>query len=242
MVDPLARQTHRPWAIPATPWAWRQTWHDLLFMHWPVSPSVIRPYVPEPLALDTREGQAWLGLVPFRMSGVTLRGVPPLPWLSAFAEMNLRTYVTIDAKPGVFFLRMDAARALAVWAARLSLQLPYVWSRMRVSRGAQGDVQYESQHGSAVFKASYGPTTPPREPTPESIEAFLTERYCLYTVIRRRLRRVEIHHWPWPLQNAAVAVAANTIPQSLGLPPPQGQVLNHFADRLDVVGWAAARV
>ena len=129
----LERTDHRPWPLPASPWRWRQVWHDLLFIHWPVPAEVLKAHVPPSLTIDERGGSAWLSLVPFHMSDVTLRGVPALPWLSAFAEMNLRTYVTLDGKPGVWFLRMDAERALAVWTARFGLGLPYVWSSMRVA-------------------------------------------------------------------------------------------------------------
>ena len=138
--------------MPAAPWRWRQVWHDLLFIHWPVATNALRPLVPAPLSIDERGGSAWLSLVPFHMSGVTLRGLPALPWLSAFAEMNLRTYVTMEDKPGVWFLRMDAARALAVWAARIGLGLPYVWSSMRTTPDGER-VHYRSQRGHAVFEA-----------------------------------------------------------------------------------------
>src|SRR6476620_5615169 len=101
-----------------SPWRWRQSWHNLLFMHWPVPASTLRAHVPSEVAIDERDGAAWLGLVPFTMSGVTFKRIPPWPWLSAFAEMNLRTYVTVGGKPGVWFLRMDCARLAAVLAAR----------------------------------------------------------------------------------------------------------------------------
>ncbi|HEY7474325.1 MAG TPA: DUF2071 domain-containing protein [Vicinamibacterales bacterium] len=232
----LTRLDHRPWPLPATPWRWRQVWHDLLFIHWPVPAAAVRPLVPEPLAVDERGGSAWLSLVPFHMSGVTLRGLPAVPWLSAFAEMNLRTYVTLDDKPGVWFLRMDAARALAVWTARLGLGLPYVWSSMRVE--ADGPrVRYRSERGPAVFEARYGPTAAPVEPAHGSLEAFLTERYCLYTVLGSRVARMEIHHPPWPLQAADATVTFNSIPASLNLPGPIGQPLMQFSRRQDVVGW-----
>ena len=235
----LSRLDHRPWPLPATPWRWRQVWHDLLFMHWPVPAAVVRPLVPDALSIDERGGSAWLSLVPFHMTEVTLRGLPALPWLSAFAEMNLRTYVTLENKPGVWFLRMDAARALAVWTARLGLGLPYVWSSMGVEHDGSR-VRYRSARGHAVFEARYGPTGPPAEPAHDSLEAFLTERYCLYTVMAGRLARMEIHHAPWPLQPADAMVTTNSIPVSLNLPGPIGQPLMQFSRRQDVVGWGPA--
>jgi len=232
---------HRHWPPPARRWRWRQTWHDLLFIHWPVAPESLRPLIPEALTIDTRGGTAWLGLVPFRMSGITYRGLPPVPWLSAFAEMNLRTYVTLDDKPGVWFLRMDAARAAAVWAARLALGLPYVWSTMKVRRD-DDRVSYSSVQRGARFDATYEPVGAATESPAGSLEAFLTERYCLYTVRARRLLRVEIHHRPWPLQPARAEIRHNTIPDSLGLHGPIADPLLHFSDRLDVVGWGVEGV
>ena len=237
----LARTDHRPWPLPETPWRWQQVWHDLLFIHWPVPADVLKPHVPDSLTIDERGGSAWLSLVPFHMSGVTLRGVPALPWLSAFAEMNLRTYVTLDGKPGVWFLRMDAERALAVWTARFGLGLPYVWSSMRVNPDGER-VQYQSDRSDAVFHARYGPTEAVVEPSHGSLEAFLTERYCLYTMIAGRLARMEIHHGPWPLQAADATITANSIPASLGLPGPIGQPLMQFSRRQEVVGWGLERI
>lgn len=227
--------------MPDHAWRWQQVWHDLLFIHWPVPVAVLRPLVPPALSIDERGGSAWLSLVPFHMSGVTLRGVPSLPWLSAFAEMNLRTYVTAEEKPGVWFLRMDATRALAVWTARLGLGLPYVWSSMRVAIG-DDRIEYRSERDRAVFEATYGPTGAAEEPEHGSLEAFLTERYCLYTVVATRLARMEIQHPPWPLQPADAVVGINTIPASLGLPGPIGQPLMQFSRRQDVVGWGLTTV
>ena len=235
----LRHVDHRPWPLPASPWKWRQTWHDLLFLHWPLPAQALAPLIPAPLQLDTRDGSAWLGLVPFWMSGVTLRGAPAVPWLSAFIEMNLRTYVTHRDRPGVFFLRMDASRALAVWAARFALGLPYVWSSMRVRQRDNGSVHYSSRRGAAAFEARYAPELPVRNAEPGSLEAFLTERYCLYTRHRDRLFRVDIHHAPWPLEPAVVEIRRNTIPESCGLPPQTTGPLAHLSRRQDVIGWGA---
>ncbi len=232
----LTRTDHRPFPMPPGRWRWRQTWHNLLFIHWPVPVSVLRPHIPAAVSIDERDGSAWIGLVPFTMSGVTIKGMPSLPWLSAFPEMNLRTYVTFGGKPGVWFLRMDCTRLPAVLAARWALGLPYVWSRMRV-REDHMPVEYDSESGAARFRGVYEPCADVREPAPGSIEAFLTERYCLYTVRARKLLRIAIHHWPWPLQMAAASIASNTIPAALRLPAPAREPLLHFSKRLDVIGW-----
>src|SRR5438445_285223 len=118
----LKSVAHRPWPLPESPWVMAQTWHDLLFAHWQIVHDVIRKLVPEPLALDSFHGQCWIAVTPFHMSGVRARGLPALPGLSRFAELNVRTYVTLDDKPGVFFFRLDEATiALLPPAGRSSL-------------------------------------------------------------------------------------------------------------------------
>src|SRR4051812_5845616 len=108
-MDILKHTGHRPWPLPSGPWVMKQVWEELLFAHWPVSPEIIRPFIPGGINLDTYNDQAWLGIVPFRMSGVRPRLLPAVPWLSAFPELNVRTYVTVDNKPGVLFLSLEAA-------------------------------------------------------------------------------------------------------------------------------------
>ena len=116
---------HRPWPLPERPWAMAQTWADLLFVHWPVDPEQLRPQVPDGLELDLQEGQAWLGVTPFRLEGLRLRGTVPLPYLSSFLEINVRTYVTRDGRPGIWFLSLDATSLAAVAVARHAYRLPY---------------------------------------------------------------------------------------------------------------------
>src|ERR1700758_2464987 len=130
-VHPLLKSTsHRPWSLPSGSWIMMQTWHDLLFAHWPIRQEQLRPLVPPQLPLDTFDGQCWVGVVPFWMSGVRARGVPPLPGLARFPELNVRTYVAYKDKPGVYFFSLDAANFPAVWAARTFFHLPYFYARM----------------------------------------------------------------------------------------------------------------
>lgn len=156
MVDVTA---HRPWPMPRAPWLMTQSWHDVLFAHWPVTPSDLRRLVPDPFELDLFDGEAWLSVVPFRMTNVSVRGVPPLPWLSKFPELNVRTYVRVADRPGVYFFSLDAARRPAVHAARMFLNLPYHLAEMTVERSGDA-VRYESTRRrpeAAAFSASYTP-------------------------------------------------------------------------------------
>ena len=226
---------HRPWPLPERPWSWRQQWLDLLFLHWPVPLDSLAPLIPRELEIDRFDGQAWVGLVPFVLADFSIRELPAIPWLSRFPEMNLRTYVTDGHKPGIWFFRMDAARAAAVVGARVTLGLPYVWSSMRVTSGAR--VHYQVRQGGARFRGEYWPVGPVRAASAGTLEHFLTERYCLYSRRGRRLLRLEVHHPPWPLQPAQAAIAENTIAATLGIPAPSSHPILHFARRIDVVGW-----
>jgi uncharacterized protein YqjF (DUF2071 family) len=218
-----------------------QSWHDLLFVHWPVAASVLRPLVPPQLELDAFDGICWLAVVPFHMTNVAPRAVPALPWLSAFEELNVRTYVTFENKPGVYFFSLDAANVLAVAAARTMFNLPYYRARMAV-RAEGGWFNYESRRTGvargAHFKGRYRPVGPVFHPVPGTLEHFVTERYCLYTVDHaRRVRRVDIHHPPWPLQPAEASIEVNTMPDANGITAPTMPPLLHFAKRQDVVAW-----
>jgi uncharacterized protein YqjF (DUF2071 family) len=238
---------HRPWPPPPEPWIMAQSWHDLLFAHWPVEPAIIRPHIPTKLEIDTFEGRAWLGIVPFSMTGVRLRCTPPLPWLSAFPELNVRTYVTIQDKPGVWFFSLDAANVLAVIAARLSFHLPYFYAHMNCQE-AEGWIQYESQRShrgapSADFAARYRSTGAFFEPRRGTLAHFLTERYCLYSAASEgRLYRGEIHHPPWRLQPAEAQFARNSMAEAAGLVLPDEPPVLHFSRRQEMVAWAPHRI
>ena len=237
---------HRPWPLPSAPWIMAQSWHDLLFAHWPVDAAMLRSRIPAGLAIDTFDGQAWLGVVPFSMTGVRLRWTPPVPGLSAFPELNVRTYVTAQDKPGVWFFSLDAASALAVAAARISFHLPYFRARMQCSQ-ADGWIQYESHRThrgapSGVFEAKYRPAGERFEAPQGSLEHFLTERYCLYSAASGRIYRGEIHHPPWQLHAAEARLTRNSMAEAAGLTLPTEPPLLHFARRQDMVAWAPYRI
>jgi uncharacterized protein YqjF (DUF2071 family) len=239
----LRHTEHRPWPVPSGAWVWRQSWCDLLFAHWPVPASVLRPHVPSSLELDQHAGTAWLAVVPFRMQGVMRRSLPDLPWISAFPELNVRTYVTHEGKPGVWFFSLDATNWLAIWAARRFFHLPYRRAVMQTQPDADG-FRFESKRviGAETFVARYAPTGPVYRAERGSLEHFLTERYCLYAQAPDgALFRTEVNHEPWPLQLAAADITANTMTSAfaaLRTPP----ALLHFAEHVDVVAWSPVRV
>jgi uncharacterized protein YqjF (DUF2071 family) len=218
-----------------------QSWHDLLFAHWPIDPAVLARKLPVELPLDLFDGRAWIGVIPFHMTNVGARGVPSPPALSAFPELNVRTYVTSNGKPGVYFFSLDAASTFAVIGARTMFNLPYYRADMAVHT-AGTRVTYRSARRSAVnahFLGSYEPIGSVSPAVAGTLEHFLTERYCLYTTTRSgEPRRLEIHHKPWPLQIADAQITVNTMSSAAGIPLPDEPPLLHFAKRMDVLAWS----
>lgn len=249
----LVQTDHRPWPLPRGPWAMTQTWHDLLFAHWPVDAAALARAcaLPDELELDTFDGRAWLGIVPFRMSGVRLRALPPVPGAHAFPELNVRTYVRQRARPhdrpGVWFLSLDAASAVAVAAARVWFALPYYRARMSCTSSGEG-IAYASERSDdrgapSLLALEYEPCGPIERARPGSFESYATDRYCLYARTRTgRLLRSEIHHVPWPLQPARARWSANTAARAHGLELPAQPPHLAFARRIEVAIWAPSRV
>jgi uncharacterized protein YqjF (DUF2071 family) len=231
-----------------------QKWRDLLFIHWSVPPEAVRPLVPPELALDLFEGKAFLGLVPFTMTGVRPVFVPPVIGLSSFHETNLRTYVRVgDRDPGVWFFSLDAANSTAVWLARTFFHLPYYRARMFREREPAGSSGQSSaiiyagvRRWPAPLPASYAMrarpvgTTQPAQPG--TLEHFLVERYFLYTMWRERLYQGRVYHTAYPLQTAEIFSVDETLSLAAGFPKPDTVPLVHFSPGVDVEVFALQRV
>jgi hypothetical protein len=223
----------------------QMNWGKLLFIHWPVAIAALRPLVPERLTIDTFDGAAWVGVVPFTMWGVRPTFIPPLPGFSEFHELNVRTYVHLDGVPGVWFHSLDAASALAVWGARTFFHLPYFNARMRLKQESN-TIIYSSERTEenappARLQATWNIGQPLPASEPGSLEFFLTERYCLYAAKREKLYQLRIHHPPWPLQRAELTSYNSTMLESHGLPTPDGEPLLHYAEKLHVEAWPLTR-
>jgi uncharacterized protein YqjF (DUF2071 family) len=235
---------HRPWPLPEGPWLQGQTWRELLFAHWPLPAEALREAVPAELAIDTFDGCAWLGITPFRVTGLRVHGAPPVPRVSSFLETNVRTYVTREGRPGIWFFSLDASSTLAVRGARASFRLPYFRAAMSAVR--DGDrVAYRTRRAggpAATLGVEYEPADAAGHAQPGTLEHFLTERYCLYTFDDGRIWRAEIHHPPWPLQPAHADIAENTMAAPLGIELPAEPPLLHYAHRQDVVVWPRRRL
>ena len=202
----------------------------------------MRPLIPSTLTLQEFDGTAWIAVVPFRMTGVMRRPLPDLPWISAFPELNVRTYVERDGRPGVWFLSLDATNPLAVWAARRFFHLPYFRASMALTENERG-IDYRSERPGARFAGSYRPISDVHLSAPGTLEHWLTERYCLYALDPLgALWRNEVHHAPWPLQKAEAEIEVNSMLGPLGVDRPKAPSHLHFARQLDVVVWSGERV
>ena len=214
----------------------RMTWHDLLFMHWPLAAELLQPHIPPTLELELYHGTAWVGVIPFHMTDVRPAALPGF-MASAFPEVNVRTYVRYKGRSGVWFFSLDAADRMAVWAARRFFHLPYHHAEMS-SVSKNGVVEYRSRRRSnpeIAFVARYAPTGEVQYASPGSLEHWLTERYSLFSVDRRgRMFRVDVEHQPWPLQPAEADVAINRMTLPLRVDIATARPLLHFAKRLDV--------
>jgi len=221
-------------------------WLDLLFAHWPMDPDALRAVVPPALEIDTFEGQAWIGVVPFTMANVGPRGVPAFPRYGTFPELNVRTYVRHRGRPGVWFLSLDAMSWPAVRGARLVFHLPYVHARMRSRRDGDlvryGSLRDDPDRPAARFEATYRPTGPVTPAAPGTFDAWATNRMRLFSADRGgRIWRAEIDHPRWPLQPAEGEVDAAELVAIHGLSLPGLAPRLLFAERLEVHGWAPVR-
>jgi uncharacterized protein YqjF (DUF2071 family) len=240
---PIDRHSAR--ARPAGMPLMRQNWGKLLFMHWRVEERLLRPLVPARLSIDTFDGHAWVGLVPFTMWGIRPAFAPPVPFVSAFHELNVRTYVHLDGVPGVWFHSLDAERGAAVWGARTFFHLPYYKADMRL-RQTGARIVYDSvrrRGPRAEFHASWEVEGAERAAGPGTLDYFLTERYCLYAARGDgRLYRARVSHRPWPLQSARLLSLESSMLESHGLPTPEGEPVLHYAEKLSVDVWGLRRV
>jgi len=228
----------RPWPVPEAAWTSAQSWIDLAFLHWRVDPGLVRPLVPEELELETRDGAAFVGIVPFVLANLRPRGLLPVPRLSTFPELNVRTYVRHGDRPGVWFFSLDAASTVMVEGAKRFYRLPYERAQMRCE-WIGGLFHYESARPGATFSGRYRGVGEAFEAAPGSLDEFLVERYCLYTADGGRLYRAEVQHPPWRLQRGEATVDLNTMSP---VPLPDDEPLVLFSARQDVVVWPLEQV
>jgi uncharacterized protein YqjF (DUF2071 family) len=223
-----------------------QYWGKLLFMHWAIDAELLRPIIPSQLSVDTFDGKAWIGVVPFTMWGIRASLLPPIPGPSAFHELNVRTYVHFKGLPGVWFFSLDAANRMAVWGARTFYYLPYFNAEMSLeqkgSRIEYSSTRNDRRGPAAGLRATWTIGECLAQARPGSLEFFLTERYCLYSYHLGQPYRSRIFHQPWPLQSATLNSYQSTMIESLGVDEPADRPLLHYAESIGVNIWPLQRV
>lgn len=244
---------HRPWLPPDSQWLLSQSWNDVLFAHFAMDPPALRRLVPDALTLDLYDGAAWLTISASCTSHMRPSGIPPLPGISFFPQLNLCTCVTMQGKPGLFYFSVDAANLSAVWFARVFFRMQYWHAAIQISGATiQGrkpqkrSIHFRSSrlhgpaaaNGVAQFDVIYSPEGEPERARPGSLDEFLTERYCIYSWNRRKYYRTEVHRQPWPLQRTSIEIRANSIAAPFGLALPIKPDLCHFSRSLKMLVWA----
>jgi uncharacterized protein YqjF (DUF2071 family) len=241
------RTSHRPRPLPSGRWAMTQRWNDLLFAHWPIPVAKMAALLPDWLEVDTFQGSAWLGVVPFWLDRIKIRGVPPIPGARSFPDLNLRTYVRdqFTGTPGVYCFSLDASNLLAVAVARTYYHLPYHWSEMRLEQRSEREFSFYCRRRfssrQVIFNARYrglGPNSRLVEHRIGTLESFLTERSCLYSSNRAgQPIRANLHYVPWPLEEAEAEIERNDLATAIGLNLPNLAPVLHYSRWLAVYIW-----
>ena len=239
--------TRRPSGSPVM----KQTWSHLLFLHWRVPASALRPLVPAGLEVDTFEDHGWIGLVPFTVSGARPCFLPPVPFLSSFHEVNVRTYVHRHGHdPGVWFFSLDASNSIVVEAAKRLYRLPYKYAaidfRLQPAEetpqpgGRPMRIDFSSRRiegNPPDLEVRYGAGDFPRAAEPGTLEHFLVERYILYAADGAGLYSARVHHAPYPLQAGVVDGLRESLVAAAGVQRPESEPLAHYASGVDVDIW-----
>ncbi|MFB6468098.1 YqjF family protein [Cytobacillus sp. Hz8] len=231
---------HRLWPLPNFPWVMKQTWNDLLFAHFPVKIEKLRNFIPDVLPIDTYQGVAWIGIVSFQMGEISLRWLPPLPGAKKFPQLNVRTYITMDGKPGVYFFSLDAANKLVARVVKTLLPLPY-WHACMKTEYLGESIHFESKREvdkTFEWNCNYRPSSKVYLAKKGSFDEWMAERYCFYAVNKKGTAlRCDILHHRWPLQHAEVEIHQNTMLLSHGIQVEAAEPLFHFSKGMEVRIW-----
>lgn len=238
---------HRSWPLPSANWIMKQSWRNLLFIHWPIQPELLRPYIPPSLQLDIFNGSAWLSVVVFDMIGIYPRGCSSVSLTPKFSEVNVRTYVQYEGKPGVYFLSLDVGDWASLHIAKKWYRLPYYHAVTSIRKIGQ-TFHYESirkgkSTTSITSKGTYTPVSDVFFSRKETLEHWLTERYCLYSTDQKaNLYCGEIHHRPWPLQQTEIEITSHTLFHPYHIDVKDVQPVYHFSKGIDTLFWNIKKI
>lgn len=212
----------------------RQEWRDLAYLHWRYDPEVVQSLLPPGLSVDTHDGSAWVGLIPFSMRDIGLARGPAVPYLGSFAEVNVRTYVHVNGRPGVWFFSLDVDRLLPAVVARMTYRLPYCWgatSHRRTDETLETRIgrRWPGRLATSTISIEMGDRV-----TADELDIFLTARWGLYSASRSGLRYAPVDHAPWPLRDARAVAYDSVLLEAAGLPAPVGEPHARCSDGVHV--------
>ncbi|MFE4708698.1 YqjF family protein [Peribacillus simplex] len=238
----LDDNAHRPWPIPSKKWIMRQPWRNLLFTHWPIPAETLRPHIPLHLEIDTFDGYAWLGVILFVMEGIYPRGLSSVSLTPKFSEINVRTYVQCDGKPGIFFMSLDVEDWASYIIAKKWFRLPYHSAQISLEKKGQTfhcqSIRKGKTNTPIRFNAKYAPIPEVYFPEKGTLDHWLTERYCLYSTDNGvNIYCGEIHHRPWPLQKVEAEICTNTLFTPFNFDLTEVKPLFHFSKGVDTLIW-----
>ncbi len=238
---------HRPWPLPSKNWIMRQRWRNLLFSHWPIPLETLRRHIPSELEIDTYQGRAYLGVIVFMIEGIHLRGLSSLSLTPVFSEVNLRTYVHYQGKPGVFFLSLDVGDWASYTIAKRWYRLPYKKALISFQKEGQSFACQSVRKGTIdppiSFGVKYAPASEVYVPKEGTLDHWLTERYCLFSTNNgSNIYCGEIHHRPWPLQKAKADISKNTLFTPFRMEGSEGKPICHFSKGLDTLFWNIKKI
>lgn len=239
----LKSTDHREYPLPKGPWIMMQKWDHLLFLNWPVSKQVMTPHIPPGLELDSYNGDAWISIIPFKVSKMRLRNMPQIPYFRSFLELNVRTYVKHRGVKGVYFFSLDASKLHAVLGARIAT-LPYFYANMKMKQ-YRDTLSYSSTRKggqSANFKGNYQPITGNFYPKQDSLNHWLLERYFLWTYRSGSLFQAGIHHKPWKVQDATIHIDTQTLTSFLPDGTLSAQPVAQYASTKTALFWMVKKV
>ncbi len=242
MHSSLGHTTHRPWPLPDEEWTWKQSWLHLAFIHYPIDANAVQARIPTNLRVQEFDGTAWVGIVPFLMCDVRRGNLPSFSTLGAFPEVNLRTYVECNGRPGVWFFSLDADSWPVVLGGRVLYGAPYFKASMsHTLEGAGFRIESVRARDGTCFRATCLPVGPAFRSRPGSFEHWMAERYCLYSRVRGATICTDVHHRPWPLQAADIQVHQSDLMAAEGLMAGEGAPRCHFSSGVEVVSYAPYR-
>lgn len=238
---------HRPFPLPSKNWIMRQKWRNVLFLHWPIPVEKLRPHIPSSLQIDTFNGSAWLGIILFVLEGIFPFEIPSISLTPKFPEINVRTYVKYDGKPGIYFLSIDVMNWASLKIAKNWYHLPYHSSQIFFQKEEQKfhchSIRKGNENTPISFKGKYAPVSEVYFPKEGTLDHWLIERYCLYSSNNGiNIYCGDIHHRPWPLQKAKIELVKNTLFTPFHFDLFEEKPIAHFSIGVDSLIWNIKKI